>query len=183
MPETFFTADLHLFHANILELEPVNRAFSSIDEMHQTIITNWNKDVRPSDTVFVLGDVMFHDRGLEILRQLNGTKKLVRGNHDEKFSNALFSECFSQVTCYRRIHHCLLSHIPVHPCQLSERFVANIHGHMHSKRVLTEGGNIDPRYINVSMEQWNMTPVAWSDIEPQVRILRELQQEQLARGD
>ena len=59
---------------------------------------------------------------------------------------------------------CVLTHIPVHPNQLAHRSRFNIHGHLHSKHVRLEAGDIDARYLNVSCEQNNLTPISAYDL-------------------
>ena len=51
----YFTSDLHLNHARIIEL--ANRPFGSVEEMNDTIIGNINDTVGADDTLWVLGDV------------------------------------------------------------------------------------------------------------------------------
>lgn len=182
MTSTHFTADLHLGHGRILEYEPEARPFGSLEEMHQAMEERWNKRVSPGDTVIIVGDVAFGLEGLALLARFNGTKRLVRGNHDEEYSNKVFGQYFTSVNCYRKFAGCLVSHVPVHPCQLQSRFVANIHGHLHSLRVRHDDGSIDPRYLNVSVEQWGLAPVAWEDLQPQVDILRALREEAKAKA-
>lgn len=52
----FFTSDLHLGHENCIRL--CNRPFSSIEEMDETLIENWNRKITGKDTVYILGDLM-----------------------------------------------------------------------------------------------------------------------------
>jgi len=40
---TWFTADLHLGHRNIIEY--CNRPFADVDEMNRALIANWNQVV------------------------------------------------------------------------------------------------------------------------------------------
>lgn len=47
----FFTSDLHLGHENCIRL--CNRPFSSIEEMDETLIENWNYKVTGKDTVYI----------------------------------------------------------------------------------------------------------------------------------
>lgn len=77
----YFIADTHFGHKNIIEM--CNRPFSSVDEMNSVIIERWNKKIKGSDTVYVLGDMFFRCKEPEpILKQLKGRKKLLIGNHD-----------------------------------------------------------------------------------------------------
>lgn len=83
--KTWFTADLHLGHDNIIE--HCDRPFRNLDEMHEAIIARWNERVAPDDTVWLLGDVALGDREqtLPLVRRLHGHKRLVAGNHDCAF--------------------------------------------------------------------------------------------------
>jgi len=80
---TFFTADTHFGHANIIKL--CDRPFTSIDDMDYTIIESWNSVVRPNDVVWHLGDFAF-TRIEHYLAQLKGNINLIVGNHDDKVS-------------------------------------------------------------------------------------------------
>lgn len=79
---TFFTADQHFGHRNIIDF--CDRPFKDVDHMNEMLITLWNDTVAPDDTVFVLGDFAMGkiDTTLKIVGRLNGTKVLVPGNHD-----------------------------------------------------------------------------------------------------
>ena len=88
---TFFTADLHLGHARLLELSPARgAAFTSVEHMDTALIDNWNAVVGPEDTVWVLGDVDMHGKEptLAMVERLHGTKILVCGNHDACWGGA-----------------------------------------------------------------------------------------------
>lgn len=84
---TYFTSDLHFGHTNILKWrkdEHGDPLFGSLDEMHDTLITNWNDTVGPDDIVYVLGDICMgqRDQTLPLVSELNGMKVLFPGNHD-----------------------------------------------------------------------------------------------------
>lgn len=87
----FFTADLHFFHkkmarkryfSHLPEEEPVTIEHSSI--MNVSMVSQWNTEVSPEDTTYILGDVSFGSptKTAELLSFLNGKKVLIRGNHD-----------------------------------------------------------------------------------------------------
>src|SRR5580693_8216722 len=80
-------------HANIIRfdnaaLEPTlgrkPRPYRSVEEMDAAMIAEWNSVVGPRDIVYHLGDMCLHKDAREAAawrRQLNGTIRLVLGNH------------------------------------------------------------------------------------------------------
>ncbi|MGF1599165.1 MAG: hypothetical protein ACFCVK_19990 [Acidimicrobiales bacterium] len=79
---TWFTADLHVGHRNIIEY--CNRPFADVDAMNRALVDNWNEVVAHDDTVWVVGDFALGKiaETLPIAGQLNGHKILLAGNHD-----------------------------------------------------------------------------------------------------
>lgn len=78
---TFFTSDLHLYHANVIKY--CNRPFTTVEEMNEILVKNWNETVGIGDEVYCLGDFSMAFRPVETFtKRLNGTKYLVPGNHD-----------------------------------------------------------------------------------------------------
>lgn len=171
MKRVFGIGDTHFGHGNILKYEPAYRPFSSIEEHDETLVKNWNSAVNPTDTVWHFGDVVFGRGSLKILERLNGHKRLILGNHDTA-SFAELEKYFSTIVPYAKYKGVLLSHIPVHPCQIG-RYRGNIHGHMHGKDVG------DPRYFNISAEKINLTPILLDKVistfaaEPEIKSDRE----------
>lgn len=147
----FVCADHHFGHAKALEFR---KEFADLDSMHRTMIHSHNRVVEESDTVYFLGDVVWHREYLETVRFLNGRKILVPGNHDRDWK--LYPSVFKEVRgdfYYPKGKGAFLSHVPIHPdCVF--RFGLNVHGHLHDAMDLN-----DPRYICVSMERINYTPV------------------------
>ena len=82
----YYIADTHFGHDNIIRFS--NRPFNSADEMDKAIIANWNKKVKPDDDVYILGDFAYKGKDYRYyIKQLNGNKHLVIGNHDTKTVN------------------------------------------------------------------------------------------------
>ena len=77
---TYFTADPHFHHANIIKY--CGRPFKDIKEHDEMLIVNWNSVVMPGDVIYIVGDFGFGDLE-KILKRLNGTKILVIGSHDK----------------------------------------------------------------------------------------------------
>lgn len=57
MPNTWFTADFHLGHANIIRY--CSRPFSTVEEMDQAIVERLNASVKPNDVLYFLGDFVW----------------------------------------------------------------------------------------------------------------------------
>ena len=57
MPNTYFIADWHYGHENIISYD--NRPFKTVDEMNTELIQRWNDKVRKGDLVYVLGDMFW----------------------------------------------------------------------------------------------------------------------------
>lgn len=174
---SFFISDTHFGHANILKFKRDDgtplRPFASIEEHDETLIENWNKVVRPVDKVYHLGDVVINRKALGILPRLNGKKRLIRGNHDI-FKTKEYLEHFDEILAYRAFvkEGFICSHVPIHPESLS-RWRANVHGHLHHnvvKQSRVDGfigsptEEVDSRYICISVEHTNYSPVPLEEI-------------------
>lgn len=172
---TWVAADPHFGHANILNFEsspgvPL-RPFKDVEEMDETMISNWNSVVKDQDRVYLLGDVAFHPRVFQrVIPRLAGRIVLVLGNHDP-VKLRRYGDLFDDVRGYICKKGFIMSHIPIHPGSIS-RWAINIHGHTHSNLVgkiapwdtAVSTKDPDPRYVCVSMEQIDYTPKSLSDI-------------------
>ena len=152
MSRIFVISDTHFGHKNILEYEAAARPFRTIEEHDEAIVERWNSVVKSGDIVYHLGDVAFGKQALKNVARLNGTKHLILGNHDS-LPIQKYLDVFDSVHGSVILNKHVLTHIPVHPSQFRSRFRANIHGHLHSKTLE------DERYVNVSAEHHNLTPV------------------------
>ena len=142
----FATSDLHLFHANIIKY--CNRPFSSMEEMNDTIIRNWNKTVTPNDKVYVLGDFALprgEDRESKVQKlnnvcsRLNGMKILVYGNHDLFEPDEYLQAGFTYVNRgYIDVNECgsffVMSHYQMTSWNRSHFGSFHLFGHEHWKR-------------------------------------------------
>lgn len=164
-PKVFVTSDTHFGHRKIIEFYKEERPYATIEEHDRDLVDRWNAVVRKEDTVWHLGDVYFGRDGHQILSALKGYKRLVLGNHDAGHEDVLRTY-FQRIYGVAQYGGCVLTHVPVHPYQLAKRYVKNIHGHMHSKRVQRgdskfglPGDDPDERYVCVSVEHTDLTPV------------------------
>lgn len=214
MAERFFCADPHFGHKGMVmfthgnENKPIRPwglpvGKRGIDEglvteaeilervaaMDEAMVENWNRVVGPKDKVEVLGDVIIGRTQRHTLGRLNGRKRLRMGNHDifTKHNNRDYAEYFEEITAYKVFDDLICSHIPLHPESVKERWKANVHGHLHTNRVMTmnpafihwshqwgagtmEGDTppvaevIDPIYLCVSMEHIDYTPITIEEV-------------------
>lgn len=149
----YFTSDLHLGHKNIHKF----RGGFSSEEEHQTyIIKCWKATITKRDDVYVLGDACFTMEAVDLLRDLPGTKHLIRGNHDELDTQA-YLKVFKNVYGLKKYKEFWLSHAPIHPQEL--RGKVNLHGHVHYDSVKLPFNpvtdvkqNLDNRYFNCCVE-------------------------------
>lgn len=132
--EIYFTSDLHLGHQSVLEFQ--NRPFSSVEEMNQTLIDNFNSVVHANDRVYLLGDVSYRipeSQANELIRQLKGKKILIRGNHDGTYDPSLFEAMYDYHELKYEKFKYILTHYPLMEWNGSRRnHSLHLHGHIHS---------------------------------------------------
>lgn len=182
MAQEWFTSDHHFWHEAGIKYN--KRPFKDVLEMNDTLIKNWNASIKTEDTVYIMGDFALAgvEKTTDIIRQLNGYKILIMGNHDYRNHKP---EKWKQLgmdvvkNCGRYIRNGLtlmLSHFPYEgymlddrkfvgmpdECILSDRGEFLLHGHVH------HGWKRRGRMINVGVDQWQYKPVSMQDIINQV---------------
>lgn len=139
----FFTGCTHFDHANILKL--ANRPFASVEEMNEALVERWNAKVRPTDTVFHLGDVSWGGMSKWVPR-LYGRKVLIRGNHDPQVDDIPRYMGFDQVHHYQEIGAAgtrfVLFHYPID--DWNGRWKGHIHLHCHTHSDQFRNPNMPP---------------------------------------
>lgn len=165
MTTTWVIADPHFGHDGMCRFLGDDgrkiRPWDNTHDMDEALVENWNSLVRPTDKVYVVGDVAMKSKHLPTIHRCHGDKILIKGNHDQGKLNE-YTRYFRDVRAYWQLGGCLLSHIPIHPDSLS-RWRANIHGHLHTRVVMKDGAP-DPRYICVSVEQTGFRPIALDEV-------------------
>jgi calcineurin-like phosphoesterase family protein len=182
----FVISDHHLGHTNSWENFKLSdgsplRPFTSTEEMNETMIERHNAKVKEQDTVYFLGDVVINKKYLELVKRMNGRKILIRGNHDI-FKDEDYREVgFEQIHGVRVfVDKFIMSHIPLHPDCVSERFRVNVHGHLHANEVMRTRTNMvhgymtglvtepDPCYLCVSVEHTNYEPLHFDEVQARI---------------
>lgn len=141
----FYISDLHFYHAN-MNSRMDNRGFKDVEEMNNFMISQWNSRVKKGDEVIILGDFSWAQGELtnEILKQLNGRKFLIKGNHDYYLKDHKFNHKYYEwVKDYAEINdngrRVILSHYPIfcYPGQYRKDANGNpktymLFGHVHN---------------------------------------------------
>lgn len=175
----FFTSDTHFGHINILNF--CKRPFSSVEEMDEAIITNWNNKVGKDDLVFHLGDFAFatNKRWQDLICKLNGKIILVLGNHDivrwpgdytmnlfERVENQIMLKIDNKYKVYLN-HFPFLCYDGVY--RNPQDCTIQLHGHVH-ERIGDTGKDKDrlkyrfPYQYDVGVDNNNFTPISWEEI-------------------
>lgn len=164
MSKTFFIADTHFGDADIIRYE--NRPFSSVKEMDEVMILNWNSVVSNNDTVFVVGDFISNLSSFNILFKLNGKIKLIVGNHDIPFLKEYEEYKNVEVINYSILldNFWLISHEPMYVTAQSP--YANIFGHIHNNPMYK---TVSIRSYCVCVERNRYMPVLFDDIKELIR--------------
>lgn len=159
MSRLFLVSDTHFGHRNICKFLRDDgtklRPWDDTDTMDLEMIQRWNATVNPEDTVYHLGDVVMNRHCLPTISRLNGTKILIKGNHDT-FRLDEYTRYFIDIRGSDEINNYLLTHYPVHP-DSKGRYRGNIHGHLHYRKLA------DPWYQNVSVEVTDFKPILFEE--------------------
>lgn len=133
----YFTSDLHFYHDKIIR--HIHRPFQNAEEMNDILIKKWNAMIDFEDEVYILGDVTMKGAALahDCLSALNGTKHLIRGNHDNfidspKFNRSLFASIQDYAEIPYGNTHFILCHYPFLEWNECRRGTIHLHGHQHN---------------------------------------------------
>lgn len=157
---TWFTADPHFGHANIIRY--CNRPFADSVEMDKEIIKRYNERVGRNDLVYIIGDFCFNNFDF-YFNQLNGLKVFVKGNHDrEAWKNR--EKFYAYSDSYREIkvndQEITLCHYAMRVWNKSHYGSWNLYGHSHGS--LPD----DPhaRAIDVGVDCHNYAPISFDEV-------------------
>lgn len=160
---TWFISDTHFNHENIIKY--CNRPFSSVEEMNEYMIKEWNAVVKEKDIICHLGDFALGSKNEieSLVKRLNGNKILILGNHDKRGREWFLNRGFVKV--YKRLilDNYIFSHVP-QPLKILANGKINIHGHTHGENSYLDKN----KYMNVSVEVTEYKPI-WIDL-PEIEL-------------
>lgn len=137
----------HFGHEAIIRM--TNRPFETVEQMDAHMIKSWNRVVRPSDRVYVLGDFCFKSGAAEQYEaQLNGEIIRVQGNHDRRG----WGEHIVELRINRRT--IVLCHYPIESWNKWHSGAVHFHAHTHGTEFRTA-----ERRGNVGVEAIGYAPI------------------------
>jgi calcineurin-like phosphoesterase family protein len=166
MANVFFTGCTHLGHLKILTLGH-GRPFSSLKEHDETLIKNWNARVTTSDVVFHLGDFNYKSSvdADFYLKQLNGKKFLIIGNHDHQ--KTITADGWEDTFLYQEIElnneKITLCHYPIAEWNGYFRGAWMLHSHVHGN--VTKQVPIVKNRVDVGVDNFNFAPATFEEIK------------------
>ena len=151
----YFTSDLHFnddrdYQSRIILKKIIDPEWNN-DKNNEFIINSWNKIIKSTDTVIVVGDVSIDKDGFKFMDRLNGKKVLVKGNYDENYDDDFLLQYFESVhnNLVIKEDNLFITHKP----EDYDKNFKNIVGHIHGLWRVQEG------ILNVSLEAWEYMPI------------------------
>lgn len=148
-----YTADWHLRHRNILT--HTQRPFGSVEEMDAAIIARAQARVKPTDDLWVVGDVgMARGPTEAAFAQIPGRKHLVLGNHDIKpwVKRLGWASIHDLVEVRDGNTLFVVCHYPMITWNKARYGAKHLFGHVHTAWA---GSN---RALNVGVDWWDFAP-------------------------
>ena len=179
MSEIWFTSDLHMMHNKGFLFEP--RGFSNTEDMCEVLVENWNKVVKPEDTVYDLGDMALTDvqAAAKYIKRLNGKHMWIRGNHDtDNKVDYLMDYCWDKLyfigwadVLKDGKFRFYMSHYPTLTANYDDKkfsqHVISLHGHTHQRTNWLHADN--PFMYHVGVDSHNNTPVNIDEVLTDIR--------------
>lgn len=146
-----FTSDIHHEHRKIVEF--TNRGKDTTQDFHtHWLVKVWNQNVTPADVCYHLGDFSFAKDYKDIAlftARLNGTKILIKGNHDrrEHLDQLVKDKLIAAWYDYKEIKladkSVVLFHFPISSWHKQGYGALHLHGHCHGNHADSKGKMLD----------------------------------------
>lgn len=178
MKDTWFSSDSHFFHNHIQKFCPNTRPQGSVEEMNEMLIEAWNSRVKPSDTVWYLGDFSFGKahQTMEVLDRFNGRINLVLGNHDQVIRrDKNLQRYFETIQDYAEIkfnsRFIVMCHFPFETWNKKRYGSYHLHGHVHGGTSHDPLKAVEKRFdvgVDNRLEK-DLAPFHWDEIYERVK--------------
>jgi calcineurin-like phosphoesterase family protein len=170
----FIGSDHHFGHDRIRQY--CNRPFSSVDEMDEVLISNWNAKIPPKGIVIHVGDIFLCsiERAKAIRKRLNGQICLVRGNHDrtalempEAFHwiKDVFHLKVPDSNAPRGLQEIVVNHYAQLVWNKMHYGVVHVFGHSHSNLNGWISEHLpEAKMMDVGVDNWNYSPLSYREV-------------------
>jgi len=184
----YYIADPHFGHNAVIRFN--NRPFSTVEEMDNTMLSNWRSIVRPDDEVYIVGDLIFRANNPPeyYLDKLTGRKHLILGNHDKWSKHVGLDKYFESVSQIKEItdagRHIVLCHFPMVEWPRSHHNSVLVFGHIHN-RTAGDGFNYYLKHenmLNAGADINHYCPVTYHQLVANNAYFRESNKEIGAEG-
>jgi calcineurin-like phosphoesterase family protein len=177
----YFTADTHFGHKFVSQL----RGFDYVREHDECLVEAWNNKVNPGDVVYHLGDFMLpqdEEYATMLLRKLNGTKILIRGNHERIQTER--ARGWAWIGDYKRVtilspFKVVLFHYALRTWQGMANGDFHLYGHSHGNLASGYGRSMD---VGVDTRE-DFKPYSWDEIWDELKDQPKLVVDHHAIGD
>jgi calcineurin-like phosphoesterase family protein len=153
--------------------------------MREKLIENWNKSVKPNDTVWHLGDFGFgmtKNRNVmfNIASRINGTINFCLGNHDKL---SYLQDIFPDSNIYHYMilkkpgdynNNIVLCHYPIYAWDGKTHGSIHLYGHVHGDPIPYSG-----RHMDVGVDVNNYEPVSLDYIISKFENYKEVSDEEM----
>ena len=171
----FFTSDIHFGQEGLHRFN--NRPLAETDNY---IIQYWNNEVPKDGLVFVLGDIgeIPDESIIEKFNQLNGTKILIRGNHDAFYKEDTLMCVFSDIHDLYEIkifdeeefkyQEIVLCHYPMFDWNNFFEGSWQLFGHLHTRNLPefeTLKTKLFPQQYDVGVDANNYQPISYHQVK------------------
>lgn len=162
MKNIYLLADTHFNHQALTDV--YNDRPEGFTDL---IIDNWAEALSGGGTTIHMGDVIFSCAGdlKHLLEKVQGTKILVKGNHDKRKDNWYLSHGFDFIcdsfSLNTKKGNILFTHEP--QLELPDKYDYNVHGHTHGNSHRLQSWMMYPKYLELALERTDYKPVALDD--------------------
>lgn len=173
MSKIFVTSDTYFGRHNIIKL--FKRPFSSVYEMNQKLVDNWNQKVSKNDIVYHLGNFAWDPIvASDVLEILHGKIRFIPGNSEDALLNVYKSYPKGIKLIKEQIHEIsekglVMSHYPLEDWNGKEFETVHLHGHNPSLKT-----DLKKMYrVNCCIDNWGFQPV---ELEAIFEIIKEFKE-------
>jgi len=171
----YFLSDLHFFDEGLMK--NCDRPFSSVEEMHNKIVSNFRSKVKGNGEIYILGDItgkncnnLMKNDLATLLDQMginnpNTPFHLILGNHDVFPAQDYTDMGFISVKEIDLIHIGKLKTMLTHdPCMVQQKDAVALCGHVHTLFEYVCNVERNTLAVNVGVEVRNYTPVSEEEV-------------------